>query len=272
MMKIGLTSLGMGGTPLAEAIEKMVQFGAECTELNGRPGCHPDITWESEADYDKARQLLSAADIVATSLGGYCDFAQTDDEALEAQIQGFVTYCRRAVKLGIPVTRAFAGDVKEGYALVDFEQRIIEAFAEVMRRIQDLDVKVGIENHGRLANDGYFLRKLIETVASPKLGMTIDTGNFYWAGHAPEVVERFFSMLAPYTFNVHIKDVVYRDGKTAFVPAGRGIMDLPRLYKLLEAHGYDGAIVSEYEGEDPYDEGTLESVTYLRGVRDGRRE
>jgi len=270
-MKIGLTSLGMGGTPLPQAIEKMVRFGAECTELNGRPGCHPDITWESEADYETAKKLLADAGIVATSLGGYCDFSQTDDKALEEQVEGFVGYCQRAVKLGIPITRAFAGDVKEGHSLADFEWRIIEAFAEVMARIKDLDVKVGIENHGRLANDGLFLRKLIETVASPKLGMTIDTGNFYYAGHSPETVEKFFRLLAPYTLSVHIKDVAYRNGKPFFVPAGRGIVNLPRMYKLLEGNGYTGAIISEYEGEEPYDEGTLESVAYLRGLRDGRR-
>ena len=268
-MKIGVTSLGMAGTRLPEAIKKMVWFGAECTELNGRPGCHPDIMWEGEEDYGTAQVLLDGAGIVATSMGGYCDFAQFDDEAQEAQIAGFVAYCRRAVKMGIPIARAFAGDVKEGHSLADFEARMIEAFAEVMRRIKGLDVVVGIENHGHLANDGYFLRKLIETVASPKLGMTIDTGNFYDAGHSPETVETVFDLLAPYTVNVHIKDVVYRDGKTVFVPAGRGIVNLPRLFALLAATGYDGAVVSEYEGEGPYEQGTLESVAYLRGLRDG---
>jgi sugar phosphate isomerase/epimerase len=269
-MKIGLTSFGMAGTPLPQALEKMAWCGAECTELNGRPGCHPDITWETETDYSSASALLADAGIVATSLGGYCDFAQVDDAAMEEQIAGFVGYCRRAVRLGIPVTRAFAGDVKPGHSLADFEQRIIEGFSEVMARIRDLDVVVGVENHGRLANDGHFLLKLIETVASPKLGMTIDTGNFYWAGHPPDEVNTFYEMLVPYAFSVHIKDVAYRDGKTVFVPAGRGIVPLPRLFALLEAQGYTGTIVSEYEGEAPYDEGTLESVAYLRGLRDGR--
>jgi sugar phosphate isomerase/epimerase len=268
-MKIGLTSLGMKGLTLPQALKKMTRFGVECTELNGRPGCHPGLTWENESDYKTATALLQEAGIVATSLGGYCDFAQFDDAAQEEQIAGFVGYCQRAVRLGIPIARAFAGDVKEGHSLADFEQRITEAFAEVIARIDGLDVKVGIENHGRLANDGYFLRTLIETVGSSKLGMTIDTGNFYWAGHSPETVERFFQLLAPYTLNVHIKDVSHRDGETVFVPAGRGLVNLPKLFKLLEASGYTGAVVSEFEGEMPYDEGTLESVAYLRGLRDG---
>lgn len=268
-MKIGVTSLGMRGLALPEAIQKMKQFGAECTELNGRPGCHPGLLWENEADFETAKTLFADAGIAVTSLGGYNDFAQFDDAALQAQVEGFIGYCRRAVRLGIPVVRAFAGDVKEGHALEDFARRITEAFVEVAGRVADLPVRIGIENHGRLANDGVFLRNLIETVASPKLGMTIDTGNFYWAGHGPETVDRFIRLLAPYTLNVHVKDIVYRTNQTVFVPAGRGMVDLPRLFRLLEAHGYAGAIVSEYEGEGTYDLGTLESVAYLRGLRDG---
>ena len=99
MSKIGVTSLGLKGTVLPKAVAKMVQFGAECTELNGRPGCHPDVTWEKEADFATAGAVLSDASIVATSMGGYCDFAQMDDDALEAQIEGFVGYCQRPALL-----------------------------------------------------------------------------------------------------------------------------------------------------------------------------
>jgi L-ribulose-5-phosphate 3-epimerase len=269
MFTIGVTSLGMSGTPFAQAVEKMVAFGAECTELNGRPGVHPDLTWEDQADAQRVQQILSEAGIVATSLGGYCDFAQLDDNALEAQIAGFVTYCERAARLGIPVVRAFAGDAKEGLSLRDVEARITEAFGDVIRRVQGLGVIVGIENHGRLANNGMFLRRVIETVASPKLGMTVDTGNFYDVGYTPEQIDRFIQLLAPYIVNVHVKDVTYQEGGIALVPAGRGMVNLPRLFALLQGVGYEGAIVSEYEGEAAYDVSTRESVAYLRGLRDG---
>lgn len=269
-MKIGVTSLGLRGTPLPETIGTLAAWGAECTELNGRPGCHPDLTWEEEADFERVGALFGQAGIAIASLGGYCDFAQLDDGALETEVDRFVAYCRRAEQLGAPVVRAFAGDLKAGYALPDFEVRIVQGFREVMRRIAGLQVRVGIENHGRLANDGFFLRGVIETVGSPRLGMTIDTGNFYWAGHSPERVAGFLRLLAPYTFNVHVKDVIYRDGQVVFVPAGRGIVELPRLFDLLAGNGYDGPVISEYEGEGVYEQGTLESVAYLRGLRDGR--
>jgi L-ribulose-5-phosphate 3-epimerase len=270
MFTIGVTSWGMSGIPFAQAVEKMVSFGAECTELNGRPGVHPDLDWDTDDDYQRVLRQLAEANIVATSLGGYCDFAQLDDNALEAEVAGLTVYCERAAHLGIPVVRAFAGDTKEGLSLADVKARITEAFTEVMRRVQGLDVIVGIENHGHLANDGMFLRKVIETVASPKLGMTIDTGNFYDVGHTPKQVDRFIQLLAPYVVNVHVKDVTCREGKIAFVPAGRGIVNVARLFALLEGVGYEAAIISEYEGEAAYDVGTRESVAYLRGLRDGR--
>lgn len=270
-MKIGVTSLGMRGLTLPDAIDRMKQWGVECVELNGRPGCHPDLLWESEADFEMVSALFDAAGIAITSLGGYNDFAQWNDSLLQVEVDRLVVYCRRAARLHIPVVRAFVGDVKEGHSLDDFACRIREAFGEVIRQIAGWPVRIGIENHGRLANNGLFLRNLIETVASPQLGMTIDTGNFYWAGHSPDVVQRFIGLLASYTLNVHIKDVAYCEQQPVFVPAGRGIVNLCGLFHLLDAYGYDGALVSEYEGQGDYQAGSLESVAFLRGLRDAGR-
>jgi len=113
-MRIGVTSLGMAGLPLGQALQVMVEVGAECTELNGRPGVHPDITWTPE-DYPKVKKMLRDAGIVATSLGGYNDFAQLDADALEAQVRQLISYVQRAAELGIPVVRAMCADVKPGH-------------------------------------------------------------------------------------------------------------------------------------------------------------
>ena len=45
-------------------------------------------------------------------------------------------------------------------------------------------------------------------------------------------------------------------------------MPLPRLLADLSATDFQGGVISEYEGEAPYVDGTRESVAYLRGLRD----
>jgi sugar phosphate isomerase/epimerase len=266
-MKIGVTSLGMVGKPIEEAVKWMVEFGAECTELSGKPGVHPGLAWTPE-DYPRVKKLLRDAGVVATSLGSYNDFAQTDAAALEAQIVQLIGYCQRAVDLGIPVVRAMCADAKPGHTRDEFRANIIKGFSEAVKRTEKLGVKLAIENHGLMANDGDFQKSIIEAVGSPRLGLTLDTGNYAWAGHSPETVQRYFDTLQPYVFSVHIKDCVWRNGKVEFVPAGEGQLKIEKLLTELVKRGYQGAVVSEFEGEGDYREGTRKSVAYLKSVRD----
>ncbi len=268
-MKIGVTSLGMAGKPLTEALPLMAALGAEATELNGRPGVHPDIPW-GPGDTTKVKKMLREHGITATSLGGYCDFAQLDSAGLEAQIAQLVSYAQRAADVEIPVLRAFGGDTKEGHTLADFRESIFKGFEEALRRTEGLGIVIGIENHGRLTNDGDFMRELLNHIGSPRLGVMLDTGNFAWAGHSLANVQRFFDDLLPSIFSLHIKDGIWHaDGDFEFVPAGRGKMPLPKLLAGLASRQFDGGVISEYEGNAPYVEGTRESVAYLRGLRDG---
>lgn len=267
-MKVGMTSFGMVGTPIEEALTIMAELGGEVTELNGRPGVHPDLMWEA-GDVARVKKLLKQYGIVPTSLGGYNDFAQLTDEGLEEQIQRLIGYCQRAADLEIPVVRAMGADTKEGYGLADFREPILKGFEAVVERTEGLGVVIGLENHGRLTNDGDFMLEVVEHVNSPRLGVTLDTGNFAWAGHDAANVQRFFDQLLPYIFSLHIKDGIWHeDGTFEFVPAGRGAMPLPKLLRDLSGTEFDAGVISEYEGNAPYVDGSRESVAYLRGIRD----
>lgn len=182
-----------------------------------------------------------------------------------------MAYCEVARNLGIPIVRAFAGDVAEGHALDELYPRLVTGFQEVTWRVAKWGVTIGIENHGRLINQGDKLASLVRDVGSPALGITLDTGNFCWAGHSIEATHRFFEALAPLTVNVHVKDGRFVDGDWVLLPAGRGDIDLAGLFTTLVAAKYDGAVLSEYEGRADFQASTTESVAYLRGLRDGMR-
>lgn len=266
-MKIGFVSLGMREEPLEEVLDLAATAGGEALELNGRPGVHQDL-WQETVDYGALCSRIEQQGVSITSVGGYCGFAQPTDEGLAREVARFVDYCRLAREMDVPVVRAFAGDVLQGYALDDLYPRIVEGFRRVTAAVADWDLLIGIENHGRLINHGRQLRDLLQDVDSPILGITLDTGNFCWAGHSLEEAHRFFDMLAPWTVNVHVKDGTFMDGEWALRPAGRGDIDLPWVMELLAAEDYDGAVLSEYEGEGEFCASTLESVAYLRGLRD----
>ena len=268
-MQIGFVTLGMSREPLDAVLAAACAAGCEAMELNGRETVHRNL-WAPPIDYRSLKREILASGVAATSLGGYCDFAVTSDAALEEEVHRFLGYCDVARAMGIPVVRAFPGDVREGYALDALYPRIVAGFRAVVDAIEGWGLRVGIENHGRLLNDGDRLYDLVRDVDSPLLGITLDTGNFCWAGHPIDTAHRFFERLAPLAVSVHVKDGRFVDGEWTLYPAGRGDIDLPGVFAALEAAGYDGAVVSEYEGEADFMASTTESVAYLRGLRDGR--
>jgi sugar phosphate isomerase/epimerase len=89
-------------------------------------------------------------------------------------------------------------------------------------------MKMGIENHKDWRVDEQV--ELMRRYGSEYVGVTLDTGNNLSVLDDPmETVEK----LAPYTFNVHFKDMAVEETPTGFalseVPLGDGMLDLKRM-------------------------------------------
>ena len=98
---------------------------------------------------------------------------------------------------------------------------------------------------------------------------------------------RYFEMLAPYIANVHLKDFVFENGQVRFVPLGQGRLDFNQFFRILQATGYRGTFLCEYEGagepkkllkEGAFNrerlvaelkQGTKESLDYIRSIFKG---
>jgi len=264
-MKIGAVSLGWSGTPLPRVFEQLAAMGGECVEINGNAERHHGLTLDAQT-IPQVQRWAADAGLVIGSLSGYCDFAMLDADALDAEVERLLVTCRVAAELGAPVVRAFSGDVKPGVTLEAARPHIIAAFRKAARAAEVLGVTLGIENHGRLINDGPALAALVEEVGAPNLGFTIDTGNFAWAGHDAAQVQADFAAVLPRIVNVHVKDGVWTGDSFSFVPAGEGELPLAWLLQQLAARGYDGMVCSEFEGGGDFVEGTRRSIAYLKPV------
>lgn len=265
MMKVGAVSLGWSGTPLPEVFKQLAEMGGACVEINGNTLRHHGVALGS-ATIPQVQHWAADAGLTIGCISGYCDFAHTDPAALDGEVERLMASCRVASAMGVPVVRAFVGDVKPGITLESVYDSFVIAFERACEQAAALGVTLGIENHGRLINDGPALVKLVEDVGASNLGFTIDTGNFAWAGHDAAQVRADFEAVLPYIVNVHIKDGVWRDGGFLFVPAGEGALPLEWLLRQLAARGYDGNVSSEFEGGGDFLEGTQRSVAYLNRV------
>jgi len=195
------------------------------------------------------------------------NFAKTDPEERQKQLQRIVFGIDEALKYGASVVRVFAGDVAEGITFDQARTWIVEGLSEASKLAHLKGLKLALENHGTLAGRGDQVRGIIDDVRSlsgvDALGANPDTGNFLLVNQPSHEAIR---QVAPIANMVHFKDFkkapadhegwsyTALDGQKFLGTAiGEGMVDLGQCIKELKDAGFDGWLSVEYEGaEDPF--------------------
>ena len=130
---------------------------------------------------------------------------------------------------------------------------------EVLDHTADIGLEIALENHGAgdraLGVKEEFLRMILKQTNSDRLGLTLDTGCFYWYYPLDEYYKVTGHFL-PYVKNVHLKNQTFpaeqRHKLKAGVPLAEahdtlydGDIDLRRVIDMLKGVGYDGALCIE---------------------------
>ena len=150
--------------------------------------------------------------------------------------------------------------------------QIIRILRENLSALSGL--RLGVENHDRLKASEF--RQIIDSVGAENVGICLDTANSLGAG---EDVQTVVAALAPVTLNLHIKDfhvkrLPHLMGFTVTgCPAGKGLLDIPRLFQTLAPFGRcHSAILEQWTPPEPQIEQTVakedhwatESINYLK--------
>ncbi len=265
-MQIGAVSLGFSGTTLPQVFEAIAEMGGTCVEVNSCTEEHHGIALTPET-VPQIKQWADDYGLTIGSFSGYGDFTKTDANSLDAEVERLLATCRIAATMGVPVVRAVVGDSDAHFA--DLRSQVVSAFQQCAVQVERLGVKLGIENHGHLVNDGSLLASLVEEVDHPNVGLTLDTGNFAWAGHDAAQVQEDFEAVLPHVVNLHIKDGIWKDGHFPFVPAGDGELAICDVIRRLHQVGYQEMVYSEYEGTGDFHDGTRRSIAFLRQCVEG---
>lgn len=205
-------------------------------------------------------------------------------EDQEAEINWVVDVINVAEALSIPAIRIDA--VTKGEKEEPFEvrtARFVKCMKKVLAATQNSTVALGIENHGVQGNDPEFLRHVIDAVANDRLGVNMDTGNFYWNGYALEKVYEILKSVAPNTKHTHVKNINYPEDlrsqqresgweySTYVSPIYEGDIDHKRVVEILKNAGYKGPLTIEDESLHKFDEQAKKDVIrkdvkYLNGL------
>lgn len=194
------------------------------------------------------------------------DFNQPDRDT---EVKWVIDVVNAAAELAIPAVRIDA--IMSGERDIPLNERV-SIFSECMKNvINNTDyhiVQLGIENHGLQGNDPEFLEMVLDSVGSPRLGLTLDTGNFYWAGHPLDRVYEIIQRFAERVVHTHAKNIAYPEElqqvqrETGYkygeyvCPLPDGDIDHFKVCRILKRAGYAGDLCLEDEslGRFPKDE------------------
>ena len=249
--KIGVIHYNWPGYDLEGFAARASEIGYRSTELQ-----IGDI-WDGESkDGEKTaeatRQLLERYGMQASAVAAGNDFLQADPADLNAQIERYRYVCRIIPYAGTRIVRSDGGWNRKGDVPPDrWDSMLVESFKRCAEFLEELDVRIALDNHGLSTNDGEWQLSLIERVGSERLGVNLDTMNYRWYGHELDRIDRFYEILAPHVFHTHMKDGTGSRENYKGAALGEGEIHLEHAVRCLKQAGYDGAWTAEYEGPEP---------------------
>jgi sugar phosphate isomerase/epimerase len=245
-----------------QSVEMMVDRQNSVRSLSPTPE-QPRLFLDRPDDLEKIERQTKGSGLRITALLLHNDFNAPDVEKELAWVVSAVQACAR---LGVPAVRI--DSIMSGQADLPLEHRV-EIFAAAARRVLDRTAKtrvaLAIENHGAQGNDPAFLDGVLARVRSPRLGMTLDVGNFYWAGKPISEVYRILEQFAQLTKHTHVKNIRFpaeiRDTQRAVgyeygkyvCPIPEGDLDIPRIVGYLKRAGYRHDLCIEDESLGKFD-------------------
>lgn len=262
-------------------------IGAEGIEANISPDMafprlsHPTRTYSAATPDDLAtlKADMQAAGCRITAFIMSNQFDVNPDE----QVAWVVRAAQAAKALDVPVIRIDV--VNRQTSEEAFLPAMIDTLKKVIAGTESTGMVFGVENHGRTTNNPEFLDALFAGVGSDRLGLTLDTGNFYWFGHPHSKLYDLYAKYAPRVFHTHCKSIAYpADQRDAQRPMGweygkyncpidKGDIDFRRVVKILRDAGYrnDLCIEDESLGKLPEADrakALAQEIAYLRACRD----
>ncbi|HLJ54788.1 MAG TPA: sugar phosphate isomerase/epimerase family protein [Chthonomonadaceae bacterium] len=210
-------------------------------------------------------ELQEQAATAGVTIAALCMGNNFNAEDKPAEIAWAVRTIQAAAALGAPAIRVDAIMSGEKHLPLEERRRLVaQSIRSILDETAEIDVDLGIENHGFQGNDPEFLTGLLLDVDSPRLGLTLDSGNFYWRGWPLSRVYEIFEQFAPVVKHTHIKNIAYPPelreiqreigyeyGKYV-CPIHEGDIDHTRYFAALQRAGYDRDLCLEDESLGKY--------------------
>ena len=282
---LGNASYGFREYGLREFFAASKQIGATAVEI--------DCGWLEEQSHNKISVLATAEDVAAVkdlaaeagvhvaALGGGAVVGLEGDVARD-RCDEMMKVIDLADALDARVIRVFTEhDFTHSKHYVLPAERVTDALYETLSAAFNKlgeyalskNVSLAIENHGGTSATGAGLKRLLDMVPFPSVGVTYDPANYAYGGEDPYAALEAVKDRVLYT---HWKDVARTDEKVEYRAFGEGDIDWPPIIRTLLAE-FQGIWSIEYERKvdstlETLSQGTQLSLANLRAVIDRVRD
>lgn len=253
---------------ISACIDKAAAMGFDGVEV-----LHIQMQDESNASLQKIKRQAHSLGLALMGFSTHQGFVSPDADLRRTNVQKTLYQIEVAYRLGIPTMRINTGrwgTIKsfdefmthkgiepplEGHTEEQAFGWVIRAIEKLLPKAEECGVVLGLENHWGLGRTAEGVLRIVETIKSPWLQMTLDTGNFLERPY--EQMEQMAASDVP---------IALVQAKTYF-GGGRWYaleLDYARIAAILRKDGYRGWISLEFEGNEDAATGVPKSLALLR--------
>jgi sugar phosphate isomerase/epimerase len=249
-------------------LDKAAAMGFDGVEL-----LHVQMRDESNPTLQKIKRQAHSLGLALMGFSTHQGFVTPDRDLRSTNVQKTLYQIELAYRLGIPTMRINTGRWGTTRSFDDLMANkgiepslpghtdeeafgwVTSAVEKLLPRAEECGVVLGLENHWGLGRTAKGVLRIVESINSPWLQTTLDTGNFL--ENTYDQMEAMASSKVP---------IALVQAKTYF-GGGRWYaldLDYDRIASILAAHKYRGWVSLEFEGNEDAETGVPKSLALLR--------
>jgi sugar phosphate isomerase/epimerase len=235
----------MREVPIEKALSAIAEIGYQGVELSVAPGWITELYALDAAQRARIRQLLSAHDLVLSSVIRNASMVEEDPEVNAANLRSLRDAIDLTAELAQPgevsaMTSHLGGRPDDWEAKRDIA---VERLLDLADYAAQRGVVIAVEIHcGSMLNLPERVHWLFERVDHPSVRLNFDISHMEVMGIG---IDESVPALAPYSVHTHVKDQRGRYPDLEFLTPGEGPFDFVHYLKAMDAAGYDGFITAE---------------------------
>jgi L-ribulose-5-phosphate 3-epimerase len=253
---------------ISECIDRAAAYGFDGVEI-----LHVQMEDESNATLQRLKRQAHSLGLALMGFSTHQGFVTPNAQERHANVQKTLYQIDVAYRLGIPTMRINTGrwgtiksfddfmtkkgiePALEGHGDDEAFKWVIDSLEKLLPRAEECGVVLGLENHWGLGRTAEGVLKIVESIKSPWLQITLDTGNFLENSY--EQMDRMAASSVPLTL---VQAKTYYGGGRWYALD----LDYGRIADILRKHHYRGWISLEFEGNEAAATAVPKSLEMLR--------